>query len=107
MDPIPGAHFRDTNPGVLLEVSRDNDVLIRNDTGCRNVEGHRHFEDDFRMSDRPTLYPMDRLGRFFRIAFGCARIDPVYDAANVFGRETAIVCEMADGGIGKPGRHLA
>ena len=67
MHPVARTHFRQSHPRVLLEMCRQNHILIRQHAGNGHIKGLRHFESHSRLADRPTLNPMNRFRRIFQI----------------------------------------
>ena len=107
MNMIARPNFGKPDPGVPFEVGGDDDVLVGDDASGRNIELFRDFKNDFRLANGPSVYPMDRLRRVVGIARRSAPVRPCGDSLNLGIRKAAIVREVADGGIGKPGWHLA
>src|SRR3954462_14296061 len=100
---VTGPDFRHPYPAILFEVSRNDDVLIRD--VARGVEplGRGHSEDHIRCRDVPTVSPDDGGWGIMPVSFGRMRLHPRGEGGNLFRRERWIVGEMPTAWVCKPG----
>src|SRR5271165_3045188 len=99
-------NLRHLYPGVLLEVPRDQNVLVFHRAGRWNREGRRHLEHQVGIANIPAVYIFLWLGQVLRIAFRSAIFRPGDQRIDIALRQRAVIRKPPVVRIGKPRRHL-
>ena len=104
---VARTNLRHRNPAILLEVSRNDDVLIRHIARRRKSFRFGHGKHNVGRRDIPA-------GSYFYgrrsgcgIAFGSVRVGPGGESGDFLRSQRTIVREMTTAWVGEPGGHFA
>ena len=102
---LPGLPFGRLDPHVVLKARIDDEVLIVDDAGRRDLERFGHLDYEVGLGN-PPAFGKRRRGRQLRpVPFGAAVVDPLGNHLLLGIRHAGVVGEFAILRIGIPGRH--
>jgi len=95
------------NPAIVRKVHRNADVLVFHGAVRGDRERFGHGEHGIRLPDRPAFGHLRHQRHVPVVALRRTAIGPAGDRLHLLIRQARVVLEVADRGIGIPGRHLA
>ena len=98
-------HLRPHDPLVLVEVRRNDQVLVVDRALRLDEERLGHLEHQVGLADVPSVDELQRLGSVLRIAARGSGLDPLGQRALLLGTEHVGVREVPVARIGEPRRH--
>ena len=98
-------HFHSLHPAILLESCRHNLVCVFDVAARRQRHALRHFQNQIRLRDAPTLGPTNRRRGVVWITGGRSCGGPSCERRDLSLRERRIIREVPNVRIRKPRRH--
>ncbi len=93
------------DPHVMLKSRIDDEVLVVDHSGCRDLERFGHLDDEVGLGNPPAFGKRGRSRKLRPVPFGTAVVDPLGNHLLFGARHTGVIGELAILRIGVPRRH--
>src|SRR5262249_49610161 len=95
-----------SDPTVLFEAGRHDDIRVFNGSRCRNLICLWSFHNQVRIPYVPAFNKNPRRRGVFRISLGCPAVRPCRQGVDLLLRERWIIVELSHAAIRMPWWHL-